>query len=283
MARIFDLKALFECRRYAMGVDRGHSIGISAITGDQHHGSGQGGQSSSYAARPARPSSILKHDRLHGRPESERGGIGKHSSKMIQAVANATVPQITIVIGGSFGAGNYGMCGRAYDPRFIFGWPNTRTAVMGGEQAAKVLSIVIEEKNKREGKPVDYDMLATMEKGVIDQFNRSPRFRPRICGRRLIAPRNTRTCGYAAIMCREAKIGLARTTLGVAGYGGSPCSHARHDDCPQLAHLIGATSTRIWTSGKGGSSPPRRFQEDSQADAGRDKRASSAPVPGSPT
>ena len=71
--------------------------------------------------------------------EAERGGIVKHGSKMIQAVANATVPQITIVIGGSFGAGNYGMCGRAYDPRFIFSWPNSRTAVMGGEQAAGVM------------------------------------------------------------------------------------------------------------------------------------------------
>jgi len=78
--------------------------------------------------------------------EAERGGIVKHGSKMIQAVANATVPQITIVIGGSFGAGNYGMCGRAYDPRFIFAWPNSRTAVMGGEQAAGVMKTVTEAK-----------------------------------------------------------------------------------------------------------------------------------------
>ena len=84
--------------------------------------------------------------------EAERGGIVKHGSKMIQAVANATVPQITIVIGGSFGAGNYGMCGRAYDPRFIFAWPNSRTAVMGGEQAAGVMKTVTEQKFIREGK-----------------------------------------------------------------------------------------------------------------------------------
>jgi geranyl-CoA carboxylase beta subunit len=74
--------------------------------------------------------------------EAERGGIVKHGSKMIQAVANATVPQITIVIGGSFGAGNYGMCGRAYDPRFLWMWPNARISVMGGEQAANVLAQV---------------------------------------------------------------------------------------------------------------------------------------------
>jgi geranyl-CoA carboxylase beta subunit len=72
--------------------------------------------------------------------EAERGGIVKHGSKMIQAVANATVPQITIVIGGSFGAGNYGMCGRAFGPRFLWMWPNARISVMGGEQAASVLS-----------------------------------------------------------------------------------------------------------------------------------------------
>src|SRR5713226_9451994 len=84
--------------------------------------------------------------------EAERGGIVKHGSKMIQAVANATVPQITVVIGGSFGAGNYGMCGRAYDPRFIFAWPNSRTAVMGGEQAAGVMKTVTEQKFLREGK-----------------------------------------------------------------------------------------------------------------------------------
>ena len=87
--------------------------------------------------------------------EAEQAGIIKHGSKMIQAVANATVPQLTVHVGASFGAGNYGMCGRAYDPRFIFAWPSNRIAVMGGEQAAKVMAIVTEEKLKREGKPVD--------------------------------------------------------------------------------------------------------------------------------
>ncbi len=77
--------------------------------------------------------------------DAERRGIVKHGSKMIQAVANATVPQITIHIGASFGAGNYGMCGRSFDPRFLFAWPNNRVAVMGGEQAAKVMATVGEE------------------------------------------------------------------------------------------------------------------------------------------
>ena len=80
--------------------------------------------------------------------EAERGGIVKHGSKMIQAVANATVPQFTVVIGGSFGAGNYGMSGRAYSPRFLFTWPNSRISVMGGEQAASVLATVHRDADK---------------------------------------------------------------------------------------------------------------------------------------
>src|SRR5712672_1815307 len=104
--------------------------------------------------------------------EAERGGIVKHGSKMIQAVANATVPQITVVIGGSFGAGNYGMCGRAYDPRFIFAWPNSRTAVMGGEQAAGVMKTVTEQKFLREGKEPPKEQIDKMFKGIVEQFDR---------------------------------------------------------------------------------------------------------------
>ena len=83
--------------------------------------------------------------------ESEQAGMIKHGSKMIQAVTNATVPQITIQCGASFGAGNYGMCGRAYAPRFLFSWPSARTAVMGGEQAARTLQIVTEAALARKG------------------------------------------------------------------------------------------------------------------------------------
>src|SRR5262245_47838074 len=81
----------------------------------------------------------------------EEAGMIKHGSKMIQAVTNATVPQITIYCGASFGAGNYGMCGRGFHPRFCFSWPNARTAVMGGEQAAKTMAIVTEAAMKRKG------------------------------------------------------------------------------------------------------------------------------------
>jgi 3-methylcrotonyl-CoA carboxylase beta subunit len=74
--------------------------------------------------------------------EYEAGGIAKHGAKMVTAVATTRVPKLTVVIGGSFGAGNYSMCGRAYAPRFLFMWPNARISVMGGEQAATVLGTV---------------------------------------------------------------------------------------------------------------------------------------------
>ena len=72
----------------------------------------------------------------------ENEGIAKHGAKMVTAVATAKVPKFTVIIGGSFGAGNYGMCGRAYSPRFLWMWPNARISVMGGEQAASVLATV---------------------------------------------------------------------------------------------------------------------------------------------
>src|SRR3546814_11763681 len=75
-----------------------------------------------------------------GKDEAE--GIGKNGAKLVTAAATAQVPKITVIIGGSYGAGNYGMCGRAYGPRFLFTWPNARISVMGGQQAASVLATV---------------------------------------------------------------------------------------------------------------------------------------------
>jgi acetyl-CoA carboxylase carboxyltransferase component len=82
----------------------------------------------------------------------ERAGIARDGAKLVHAVANSVVPKFTVVIGGSFGAGNYGMCGRAYDPRFLWMWPNARISVMGGEQAASVLATVKRDQLAREGK-----------------------------------------------------------------------------------------------------------------------------------
>jgi 3-methylcrotonyl-CoA carboxylase beta subunit/propionyl-CoA carboxylase len=84
--------------------------------------------------------------------EYEHKGIAKDGAKMVHAVANARVPKFTVIIGGSFGAGNYGMCGRAYQPRQLWMWPNARISVMGGEQAASVLAQVKQEQLERQGK-----------------------------------------------------------------------------------------------------------------------------------
>jgi acetyl-CoA carboxylase carboxyltransferase component len=94
----------------------------------------------------------------------ERGGIAKDGAKMVHAVANSTVPKFTVIIGGSFGAGNYGMCGRAYSPRFLWMWPNARISVMGGEQAAGVLTTVKRDQLARDGK----ELSAEDERAIAD-------------------------------------------------------------------------------------------------------------------
>lgn len=101
----------------------------------------------------------------------EEAGIIKHGSKMIQAVTNATVPQFTIYCGASFGAGNYGMCGRGFHPRFCFSWPNARTAVMGGEQAAGTMAVVQEARAARMGEEIDQSRLEAMKAKIVETFN----------------------------------------------------------------------------------------------------------------
>ena len=103
--------------------------------------------------------------------ETEQGGMIKHGSKMIQAVTNTAVPRFTLQIGASFGAGNYGMCGRAYHPNFLFSWPNAKTGVMGGEQAAMTMRLVMEGSAKRRGQEVDTAVLDSQEKAIINHFN----------------------------------------------------------------------------------------------------------------
>jgi len=102
--------------------------------------------------------------------DSEQGGMIKHGSKMIQAVTNATVPQITIQCGASFGAGNYGMCGRGYAPRFLFSWPGAKTAVMGGEQAARTMQIVAEAGMARKGITPDPDKMQAQFEKIVALF-----------------------------------------------------------------------------------------------------------------
>ena len=139
--------------------------------------------------------------------DSETGGVIKHGSKMIQAVANARIPMITILVGGSYGAGNYAMCGRGLDPRFIFAWPNSRVAVMGGEQAGKVLRIVAEQKCARLGTEPDPQVLDAMEKHTAEKMSQESTAlfgTARLWDDGIIDPRDTRrVVGFVLDTCFE--------------------------------------------------------------------------------
>jgi 3-methylcrotonyl-CoA carboxylase beta subunit len=102
--------------------------------------------------------------------KSESEGIAKHGAKLVTAVACANVPKLTVLIGGSFGAGNYGMCGRAYSPNFLWMWPNARISVMGGEQAAGVLATVRRDNMDRQGQEWSAEDEAEFKKPIIDTY-----------------------------------------------------------------------------------------------------------------
>jgi acetyl-CoA carboxylase carboxyltransferase component len=102
----------------------------------------------------------------------ERAGIAKDGAKMVHAVANSVVPKFTVIIGGSFGAGNYGMCGRAYEPRLLWMWPNARISVMGGEQAAGVLTTVKRDQLAREGKTLAAAEEASIRNPILEKYDR---------------------------------------------------------------------------------------------------------------
>jgi geranyl-CoA carboxylase beta subunit len=136
----------------------------------------------------------------------------KHGSKMIQAVSNATVPQITLMCGASFGAGNYGMCGRAYNPRFLFSWPNAQTAVMGAGQAALTMAIVMEGGMRRKNLPVDLEAIEKTKSRIIDNFEKQQSAfvtSASMLDDGIIDPRDTRNVlGFALSICTD---GDART------------------------------------------------------------------------
>ena len=138
----------------------------------------------------------------------EEAGIIKHGSKMIQAVTNATVPQITIYCGASFGAGNYGMCGRGFHPRFCFSWPNAKTAVMGGEQAAGTMRIVTEAGMRRKG-AVDEAQLDEMSRRIVERFDSQMSVfttSAMLLDDGVIDPRDTRAVlAQVLAVCREAQ------------------------------------------------------------------------------
>jgi acetyl-CoA carboxylase carboxyltransferase component len=128
--------------------------------------------------------------------EYEQKGIAKDGAKMVHAVANAAVPKFTVIIGGSFGAGNYGMCGRAFEPRQLWMWPNARISVMGGEQAASVLSQVKREQRERQGRPMAPEEIAAIEEPILAKYEEegSPYYSTaRLWDDGIIPPADTRT------------------------------------------------------------------------------------------
>ncbi|WP_308911520.1 acyl-CoA carboxylase subunit beta [Pseudokordiimonas caeni] len=155
--------------------------------------------------------------------QAEADGVIKHGSKLIQAVTNARVPRISIHIGGSYGAGNYAMCGRGVDPRFVFSWPNVRTAVMGGAQAGMVLKIVALEKAAREGIEPQIEMVEAMEKATAEQMDaRSTALygSARLWDDGIIDPRDTRrVLAFILDICRDADARVTRpNTFGVGRF-----------------------------------------------------------------
>ena len=141
--------------------------------------------------------------------DAEQNGVIKHGSKMLQAVANARVPKISIVVGGSYGAGNYAMCGRGLDPRFIFAWPNSKVAVMGGQQAGMVLRIVAEAKQRANGIEPDekvLDMLQQTTAQKLDSQSTALYGTARLWDDGIIDPRDTRrVVAYALDICADAQ------------------------------------------------------------------------------
>jgi 3-methylcrotonyl-CoA carboxylase beta subunit len=149
----------------------------------------------------------------------ENEGIARHGAKMVTAVATAQVPKFTVIVGGSFGAGNYGMCGRAYSPRFLWMWPNARISVMGGEQAATVLARVKRDAIEAKGGQWSADEEAGFKAPIREQYERQghPYYASaRLWDDGIIDPRDTRLVLSLAISAAlnapipETRFGLFR-------------------------------------------------------------------------
>ncbi|GAB22095.1 acyl-CoA carboxylase beta chain, partial [Gordonia polyisoprenivorans NBRC 16320 = JCM 10675] len=140
----------------------------------------------------------------------EEGGIAKNGAKMVNAVACARVPKLTVMIGGSFGAGNYSMCGRAYSPRFLWSWPNARISVMGGPQAADTLATVRRNQIERSGGEWSTDEEETFKQPIREQFEQQSDAyysTARLWDDGIIDPADTRTVlGLALEACRYAPL-----------------------------------------------------------------------------
>jgi len=203
----------------------GHLVGILGNNGPiQPEGSTKAGQFIQACDQSGTPLIFLQNTTgyMVG-SKAEADGAIKHGSKMIQAVANARVPKLTIVLGGSYGAGNYGMCGRGFDPRFIFAWPTARTAVMGGAQAAKVMEIITRAKNERAGQPTDEDGLKAMGDMIrtgLEEQSYALFGTARLWDDGIIDPRDTRAIVTECLnICAEADArSLNANSFGVARF-----------------------------------------------------------------
>ncbi|MNK68179.1 Methylmalonyl-CoA carboxyltransferase 12S subunit [compost metagenome] len=212
---VFDeFKALFGTT-LVTGFSRiqGMSVGILANNGVLHSDSAQkGAHFIQLCNKRAIPLLFLQN--ITGfmvGSQAEREGIAKHGAKLVTAVACSRVPKITLLVGGSFGAGNYGMCGRAYEPDFLFSWPNSRISVMGGEQAANVLVQVRRDKLAADGKTLGEQEADAIRAPVIAQYERQGH--PYYASARLwddgvIDPAQSRTVlALALAACQGAKPG----------------------------------------------------------------------------
>ena len=230
IARLVDASDFLEFKAlYAPDTVCGHAriesrlVGLLGNNGPiQPAGSTKAGQFIQLCDQSGTPLVFLQNTTgyMVGR-EAERAGAIKHGSKMIQAVANARVPKFTIVLGGSFGAGNYGMCGRGFDPRFIFSWPSARVAVMGGAQAAMVMEIVSAAKLARGGLPVNDEALKAMSEQLRQRIDRESHVlfgTARLWDDGVIDPRDTRrVLGLCLAMAAESEQRVLRpNAFGVA-------------------------------------------------------------------
>jgi geranyl-CoA carboxylase beta subunit len=203
----------------------GHAVGLIGNHGPiQPQGSGKAAQFIQLCDQAGMPLVFLQNTTgyMVGRAAEQAGAI-KHGSQMIQAVANARVPKFTLVLGGSFGAGNYGMCGRGFDPRFIFAWPSARTAVMGGAQAAGVMDMLNRNKLAKMGLPADDTALAAMSDGLkrrLDAESQALFGTARLWDDGIIDPRSSRQRLWLCldIAAEAAQRTLRSNTFGVARF-----------------------------------------------------------------
>ena len=201
----------------------GHAVGLVGNNGPiQPNGSTKAAQFIQLCDQSGTPLVFLQNTTgyMVGKVAEQAGAI-KHGSKMIQAVANARVAKFTVVLGGSYGAGNYGMCGRGFDPRFIFAWPTARTAVMGGAQAAQVMDIVNRNKLQRLGLPANDEALGAMSDALrkrLDAESAALFGTARLWDDGIIDPRDTRRIlGLCLAITSEAERRTLRpNTFGVA-------------------------------------------------------------------